>query len=373
MLIAYLWINKVPLHSIKQIVKHHALTVGNFVKRFQKAVNESLGEQDFLVEIDETKPRKNNDWWIIGGTKRTQSKKIFFVATENHDKETIREIIKTHVQKGSIIITDSWKRYSCISKLGFRHYRINHLKQLKGAHGYHTNTIEGRWRALKKKENWPEVVQNFNFEKDWINSQNEEDKSTKPNEPFQDKPIEPNQLNEPEIPNEPKLPNEQLDEPKPPDEVEPDYYQKFNEFIDKINKVIDRKYLLENEPIQQRIKEANLSKQFIEILKIKINTKAITLFKKEQYEHIKNSIENIKYNDQKKLNLEEYINQWIINSIVSDNDKLNLQILCRRKSIYFKYLEEIDKTPNIEYWKQFKKKYKMILTYHKNKLITYLI
>ncbi|CAG8555050.1 4043_t:CDS:2 [Gigaspora margarita] len=256
------------------MVEHHALTVSNFVERFQEAVNESLEEQDFLV-----------DW-------------INFQDEEGESSTWLSSIQENPVPQKE----DKQEKHSSI--------------------------------LTEKKFNKP--IQNEPIKSDKpIQNDLFQDKPIKPNKPFQDKPIEPNQPNESEIPNEPKLPNEQPDKPKQPDEAEPDHYQKFNEFMNKINKVIDRKYLLENEPIQQRIKKANFSKQFVEILKIKINIKAITLFKKEQYEHIKSSIKNIKYNNRKKLNLEEYIDQWIINSIVSDNDKLNLQILYRRKSTYF--------------------------------------
>jgi transposase-like protein len=109
-----------------------------------------IGGKNIIVEIDKSKFRKNENWWVVGIVERTIKRKCYFEVVKDRDKETLRQIIKKHVRKGSIIHTDHWKAYSCISELGFRHRRVNHSKnRIERGTGVHSNTVEGTWRALK--------------------------------------------------------------------------------------------------------------------------------------------------------------------------------------------------------------------------------
>jgi hypothetical protein len=75
------------------------------------------------------------------------------VEVENRNRETIKEILRTHVLPGSIIFTDFWQAYFpvCV-ELGFEHRFVNHsLTYVNPDDGTHNNTIEGTNNALKMK------------------------------------------------------------------------------------------------------------------------------------------------------------------------------------------------------------------------------
>jgi IS1 family transposase/phage antirepressor YoqD-like protein len=150
LLLAYLWLCEVKYKSISITTRYSPNTIVKFINKFQNLVNNTLTGDDFMiggrnviVEIDETKMRKNETFWIVGGVERTARRKCFFVIADNRDKETLRHIIKQHVREGSIVHTDHWKGYSCVSELGFRHRRVNHSKnRIQRGTGVHSNTIE---------------------------------------------------------------------------------------------------------------------------------------------------------------------------------------------------------------------------------------
>ena len=64
--------------------------------------------------------------------------------------ETLRNQIRLHVEKGSIISTDEFAGYRDVRKAGYRHGAVNHqAKQwVNGPH--HTNSLEGFWSMLKR-------------------------------------------------------------------------------------------------------------------------------------------------------------------------------------------------------------------------------
>ncbi|GFT23073.1 uncharacterized protein TNCV_1858261 [Trichonephila clavipes] len=55
------------------------------------------------------------------------------------------------VVPGSVIISDCWKAYNCLSHEGYQHLRVNHSLTFKDPEtGAHTNSIEGTWSAIKR-------------------------------------------------------------------------------------------------------------------------------------------------------------------------------------------------------------------------------
>ncbi|GFV61744.1 mitotic-spindle organizing protein 2A [Trichonephila clavipes] len=60
-------------------------------------------------------------------------------------------VIKEWVVPGSVIISDCWKAYDCLSHEGYQHLRVNHSLTFKDPEtGAHTNSIEGTWSAIKR-------------------------------------------------------------------------------------------------------------------------------------------------------------------------------------------------------------------------------
>ncbi|CAG8629480.1 10323_t:CDS:2, partial [Scutellospora calospora] len=141
--------------KISSLLDNVIKIIKNKSKEETKDVNNddyfSEGGEGIVVEIDESKfskrkyhrGRKVNSVWVIGGIEKTDESKIFLVIVEKRDKETIREIIEKHVEKGSIVHTDYWGGYSGIHELGVTQKTVNHLKNfINPESGVHTNSIE---------------------------------------------------------------------------------------------------------------------------------------------------------------------------------------------------------------------------------------
>ena len=71
------------------------------------------------------------------------------VVTDTKAK-TLKPLIYSMVEKGSIVVTDEWKAYNGLGK-DFQHEILNHnAEQYVTDNGFHTNSIEGFWSLLKR-------------------------------------------------------------------------------------------------------------------------------------------------------------------------------------------------------------------------------
>nr|XP_027228456.1 uncharacterized protein LOC113820322 [Penaeus vannamei] len=118
-----------------------------------------IGGQGKIVEIDESKfgRRKYNvgrvidGQWVFGGICR-ETRDLFLVPVEDRTSDTLLAVIKERIAPGSIIISDCWKAYNCLSDEGFEHLTVNHSYHFVDPDTQaHTNTIERQWREAKRK------------------------------------------------------------------------------------------------------------------------------------------------------------------------------------------------------------------------------
>jgi transposase-like protein len=157
LLLGYLWLNKVKYTSISLMTDQSHNIIVKYIKIFRDLIIKTLkeddmiiGGKDIIVEIDESKFKKNEDFWIVGGIERTEKKKCFFVIANDRSQQTLKKIIKKHVRPETMIYTDSWKGYFHLEELGMKHKRVNHSKTHVEYHGnIHTNHIEGTWAGIK--------------------------------------------------------------------------------------------------------------------------------------------------------------------------------------------------------------------------------
>lgn len=63
--------------------------------------------------------------WVFGGYER-ESKKIFMVPVEDRTTDTLLKCIKEWILPGTVVISDCWKAYNCLSNDGFQHLTVNH-------------------------------------------------------------------------------------------------------------------------------------------------------------------------------------------------------------------------------------------------------
>ncbi|GFY02371.1 putative isxo2-like transposase domain protein [Trichonephila clavipes] len=120
--------------------------------------SEPLGGEGKIVEIDGSmfgkmkygKGKPVNGQWVFGGVEMN-SNKCFFRVVPNRTKEELLSVIKEWLVPGSVIISDCWKAYNCLSHEGYQHLRVNHSLTFKDPEtGAHTNSIEGTWSAIKR-------------------------------------------------------------------------------------------------------------------------------------------------------------------------------------------------------------------------------
>lgn len=59
-------------------------------------------------------------------------------------------LVEQHVKKGSLMVTDEWKTYEQLTRLGYSHETVAHQYNEYFRDGFHTNTIEGAFSLLKR-------------------------------------------------------------------------------------------------------------------------------------------------------------------------------------------------------------------------------
>ena len=115
-----------------------------------------IGGPGKTVQIDESKIGKRKyqrghrveGQWVFGGIEE-DSRNCFIFEVEDRTEDTLISIIDKWIAKGTLIVSDCWKSYSKLSRIGYSHETMNHSKEFKNRNGNHTNKIEGHWRQMK--------------------------------------------------------------------------------------------------------------------------------------------------------------------------------------------------------------------------------
>lgn len=121
-----------------------------------------------VCEVDET---------FIGGKMKNKHKKVRAAAHANNDshtlnkvgvmgllergnsvrlqvidssKQTLKQMVKQHIEPSAIVITDSLNAYSGLAKTYSQHEVVNHIQDEYVRGMYHTNSIEGFFSLLKR-------------------------------------------------------------------------------------------------------------------------------------------------------------------------------------------------------------------------------
>lgn len=177
--LAHIWLNGGTVKTAQGLTRSSQKTVVAFFKHFRTLVSSSLKEDaqviggpGVIVEVDETKlgKRKYNRGhrvdgvWVVAGVERTGNRKVFLIAVENRNSQTLTEIIRKYVAPGSVVHTDLWRGYSRLNAdTGLEHKTVNHSKQFVNiteeesidnwvlVDKIHTNYIEGTNAAIKRQ------------------------------------------------------------------------------------------------------------------------------------------------------------------------------------------------------------------------------
>lgn len=111
-----------------------------------------------VIEIDESLFNKKHKYhkrrgaqqqiWVFGAVERHTRKAILKIV-HRRDQDTLLPIIKRYIKEGSVIHSDEWRAYLCLSDEGYQHATVNHTEEFRSESGVCTNNIEGIWSLAK--------------------------------------------------------------------------------------------------------------------------------------------------------------------------------------------------------------------------------
>lgn len=148
---------------------HKANYIALFINKIMKNVDtisineyaEKLGGVNQIVEIDETHLVSRRDargrilsgerYWVIGCIDRV-SKEVRCILTRNRTRIICEQFLNDNVLTDTIIMSDKWRGYTNISRLGYTHHTVNHSIEFVDSinPNIHTQNIERFWRSLKE-------------------------------------------------------------------------------------------------------------------------------------------------------------------------------------------------------------------------------
>ena len=79
----------------------------------------------------------------------TTTKECVIGQVPNRTRDQLLPIIQEYVLPGSIIWSDTWRPYFCLSDYGYNHQMVNHSEEFVRNDGVHTQEIESLWNSIK--------------------------------------------------------------------------------------------------------------------------------------------------------------------------------------------------------------------------------
>lgn len=118
-----------------------------------------IGGPGHVVEIDEMKightkynvGRFKDGHWILGMIDaHSKDFRLEIIPNNQRNTATLQPLIQKHVERGSVIMTDSWSAYNNLETLGYEHLTVNHSQNFVDPQTFaNTQTIESSWRFLR--------------------------------------------------------------------------------------------------------------------------------------------------------------------------------------------------------------------------------
>lgn len=94
------------------------------------------------------KGRPTDKAMVIGIVQRNGN--LIHTVVDRATQKNIFPLVEKHVEKGSAMVTDEFKMYQRLSKLGYKHESVAHKYQEYVRGNAHTNTVEGSFSLLKR-------------------------------------------------------------------------------------------------------------------------------------------------------------------------------------------------------------------------------
>ncbi len=124
-------------------------TIRRWYDRFRRHLPQDTADKlSTLVEVDESffgKQRYRNQKIVIGAIEPlTRRIKLGIIA--DREAETLERFVRSSVEPGSVVMTDSHPSYNELAHFGYNHFAFNHSK---GEYS-NTNQIENLWGVIKR-------------------------------------------------------------------------------------------------------------------------------------------------------------------------------------------------------------------------------
>jgi Transposase and inactivated derivatives len=145
------FIHKTSIETMRGLTGLSYVSIDRWLKRFRENIpyDKSLeAKLSGVIKVDESffgKQRSKQDQVIVIGAINADSGHIRLETIQNRNRDTLEDFILRNIEKGSTIVTDSWKGYLYLHSLGYNHIAFNHQE----GEFAHTNQIEGLWSEIK--------------------------------------------------------------------------------------------------------------------------------------------------------------------------------------------------------------------------------
>lgn len=119
--IAYFWMQGLDLKelTVKCVVNRN--TVMEWTRRLRCLLvhdiekcgeQERIGGDGVIVEVDESqRTRLPTGSWVVGGVERGKEMRMFAIIVDKRSAVGMRQVLESRLCPGSVVYTDSWKRY----------------------------------------------------------------------------------------------------------------------------------------------------------------------------------------------------------------------------------------------------------------------
>jgi len=150
-------------------------TAWRIAKQIRQLFEQNRDLLSDIIEIDETyiggkyKGKRGrgseNKIAVMGLAQRKGNLKAKVVSNTNSN--TVNSIMRDNIKFGSNIMTDEYRSYHVVKKMGFNHQTVNYFKEQWATGIAHVNAIEGFWPPLKRSINgtyhciYPKYLQTY--------------------------------------------------------------------------------------------------------------------------------------------------------------------------------------------------------------------
>jgi len=149
-----LWcfLGKRSIEEMRDITGLSYVSIDRWLERFRRNIPYNAQDEPKLegvIKVDESyfgKRRSKQPQLIVVGALNADTGAIRLAIIPNREEEILEDFIERNIEKGSIIISDSWTGYINLRYLGYDHYPFNHSK----GEYTHTNQMESLWAEIKK-------------------------------------------------------------------------------------------------------------------------------------------------------------------------------------------------------------------------------